>query len=337
MQKALSVFLLFCLLVPVGAIAQETYTVSRAQREVVVTGYTRADSTTVLSSEVPGRVSAVNYDVGDSIGKKPFVAIDHTFIEFSIQNTKAAIAKLDAAAEKNRSLIQYLEKEFNRVETLYKSDRAPEIKRDAAAQELAQAKLDAKTIASERGTLDVTLQELTERRRRHDVTAGPGWTVVARMVEPGENVAAGQPLGKVADFSRLTVPLCITDGELSAMEALGPLFDAKLDGKTVKASINWINPEFDERTRKRCIEVAVSKYPGEHRGGLKFSLALSVQAEGLLVDKRAVAERYENPRVTLADGKKLNVLVLSDSGPNVILADDGKLKPGTKLLPAAGK
>ena len=53
--------LLFALLVlPVSAAAQGALQVERATKQVVLSGYTRAQSTVTVSSEVSGRILRVN-------------------------------------------------------------------------------------------------------------------------------------------------------------------------------------------------------------------------------------------------------------------------------------
>jgi hypothetical protein len=52
----------------------------------------------------------------------------------------------------------------------------------------------------------------------------------------------------------------------------------------------------------------------------------------VLVPKKAVVNRYENPRVFLGNsGAEIKVLVLGQTKNHLIIADDPRLPPGTRL------
>ncbi len=322
---------LICL-IPGTGFADEALTVEPARKTVQLTGYTRSDTTLTLSSEVAGKVKAVHYDVGDTIGEKPFAQIDVTFIDFEIENTRQSIRKLQSAQKKNASRIAYLQKEYNRLNRLFQKEVGTESRLDEALEQLNQARLEADTLAAEEAALKANLAELRERRSRHDISASAGWIVVNRRVEPGEIVTVNTPVADIADFRILVVPLSVTGQELAAIRTLPEVFDARLDGEPVRARIEWVNPEFDEKTRKLSTELALVDYEGERRGGLRFTLPLRIEAEGLWVPKSAVVSRYENPRVTLKkSGATLNVMVLGESGEYLIVADHPQLSVGTEL------
>lgn len=326
--------LLICCLPTLTPAADAPLVVQPALKEITLTGYTRGDTTLMVSAEVSGKVLQVNYDVGDPIGDAPFFEIDPTFIDFQIDSVRQSIKKIEAARKRNRSRTAYLKKEFQRFDRLHKGERATEVRRDAALEEYTQSNLEGNTLAAEKAGLEVTLAELQERKRRHQIHAPEGWIVVARMAEPGEIIAPNVPLARTADFQRLAIPLAVSGEELSAIQAKPPVFDAQLEGAPVKAQVAWINPEFNEETRKLAIELKLVDYDGERRGGLRFSLPLQVAAEGLWVPKRAVLSRYDNPRVRLAaTGEAVNIMVLGESNDHLIIAPgaDGRLAVGTEL------
>ena len=152
-------------------------------------------------------------------------------------------------------------------------------------------------------------------------------------------VTVNTPVARVADFKHLVVPLSVSAQELGAIQQLDPEFDILLDGKTARAAIEWINPEFDEKTRKLSIELILRSYPGPKRGGLTCRLALQTVTEGVWVPKQAVISRYENPRVFLKKtGAEVKVLVLGQAENHFIIADDPRLPPGAVLqAPAASR
>ena len=316
------------------ALAQKDLMVQPASRNVTLTGYTRSQTTVTLSSEVAGRVLKINYDDGQVIGDLPFLSIDPTFIDLEISSTQHTLDQLHITRNKRRSRVEYLGKEFRRIENLFQRGSSPESRRDTAREDVDQARLDQKAIGVEIAIAQTRLRELRERKRRHTIYAPAGWIVVAKQVEEGELVMVNTPVARVADFGNLVVPLSVSASELAAIQQLPPEFDVLLDGRSAKAAVNWINPEFDEKTRKLSIELILRSYPGQKRGGLACRLALKTATEGVWVPMQAVISRYENPRVYLKEtGAEIKILVLGQTDSHLIIADDPRLLPGTLLRP----
>jgi len=230
------------------------------------------------------------------------------------------------------SRVAHLKKEFKRIDKLHKGDRATEVKRDAAEEDMNQAKFEARSLGVEKAVLETALKELKERKRRHNIYAPQGWIVVKKNIERGEIVSPNTSLAETADYQNLVVPLSVVSEELAALKRLPAEFDVRVEGNSAKASINWINPEFNEKTRKLSIEAGLVNYKGEKRGGLRFSLPVEIETEGLLVPRSAVISRYDNPRVTIKKtGKTINVMVLGESGDALIIAEDERLLPGMEI------
>jgi RND family efflux transporter MFP subunit len=311
--------------------------VQPASRKITLTGYTRSQTTVTLSSEVAGKVLQINYEEGQVIGDLPFLSIDSTFVDLEIRSVQHTLEQLKITRNKRRSRVDYLDKEYRRIENLFRRGSSPESRRDTALEDLDQARLDLKAVGVEIAIAQTRLSELRERSSRHTIYAPAGWVVVAKQVEKGELVMVNTPVARVADFEKLVVPLSVSAQELAAIQALTPEFDVLLEGKPAKAAINWINPEFDEKTRKLSIELILRNYTGSRRGGLIIRLALKTDAEGLWIPKQAVTSRYENPRVFLKEtGDEVKVLVLGQTDSHLIIADDPRLPPGTLLrAPAA--
>ena len=307
--------------------------VEKASKQITLSGYTRSRTKMTVASEVPGKVLQVNYDVGQVIGKQPFIEIDATFINFQIEQIETSLEKLRVVKSRSASRTAYLEKEYQRIVRLRQSDVTSESRYDAAAEELTQARLEQQSTDIEIAALQTQLKELRERRSRHRIFAPRGWVVVKRQVEPGEIIATGNPLAQVADYTQLVVPLFVSAGELAALEAKRDI-RLILEDVPAKAEVNWVNPEFDERTRKLAVELIVPAYTGPHRGGLLAELTLSIETDGLMVPKSAVSDRYENPRVILkSNGRSIPVVILGEDNGHVLIAKTTDLGPGMELQP----
>lgn len=311
--------------------SQDVLTVERARKSITLSGYTRARTQQTLASEVPGKVQAVRYDVGMTVGRAPFLEIDTTFIDFQIQQVRWTLQKLKVARARGASRADYLQKEFQRIDALHRQDVTTLSRWEAAGEELAQARLALQTTEAEVNAAETQLRELKERRRRHKVFAPSGWIIVQRRVEPGEIVAAGAPLAQAADFTQLVVPLFVSGKELDAIGRLETI-TVQVEGRPARATINWVNPEFDERTRKSAIELVLADYGGEARGGLLTELTFQVSADGLMVPKAAVGNRYDNPCVVIKEsGQSVSVALMGESGDHLLIADQPRLRPGVEL------
>ncbi len=329
------VFAFFFLLVLYGRESlsnEQVLLVERASKETTLSGYTRSISSMTISSEISGKVLKVNYEVGDVAGESPLVELDPVFIDFEIQGARHSLRVLENTRDKAENRLAHLEKEFRRIDALHKGDRATEVKRDEAELLFIQGRFEKEAAAIEIDKLKNTIDQLLERKSRYRIHAPKGWTISGKTVESGEHVLPGAPLAKASDFRELVVPLSVSGDELEQLRALPDKFPAFLERKPVFASIRWINPEFDERTRKLGIQLVLPDYGGEKRGGLEFSMALKLPSAGIQVPKEAMVSRYENPRVTIeASGEKINVLVIGEADGRLLIADDPKLQPGTRL------
>jgi hypothetical protein len=327
------ILILSVFIFPLTAFSGEDLTVKEAIKEITLIGYTRNVNALTVSSEISGKVLKVHYDVGQSIGDKVFIEIDPTFIDLEIELTLQNIENLDILIDQAASRVAYLEREFERVENLYKRELTTEARKDSALQDLEQASLMFTSRKKEKTILQTKQKELLERKVRHRIYAPKGWVVIERTVEEGEFIQSSTPLARVADYRTLVVPLSVTGEELRAMQSFSGPIEAMLEGKPVTVSVNWVNPEFDEKTRKTAIELAIEGYDGMKRGGLKLIVPIRIKSEGLHIPKNAVTTRYENPTVTLKNtGEIIQLLVIEESEHYFLVADDSRLPPGTELV-----
>ncbi|MBF0469534.1 MAG: HlyD family efflux transporter periplasmic adaptor subunit [Desulfamplus sp.] len=319
--------------------------------------------------------SADNLSNDSDSGYVSFAEIDSTFVDFDIQSTKIAIAQTRTRLKQIDSKIKYLKNEFRRKEELFTKGRSTEVVKDAASQELEQAILERETARQSELSLNITLNQLIEKKKRHMISGNSDWVVTDRKVEAGEMVQAGIPIGVIQDFRHLVVPLAVSNEELDSIKELGDIFEATLDNKPVKASIYYVNPAFNEQTRKTDIKMLIinndengngshensngeniakkidpdgmidtdekavkpeRKKGLEHRGGLEFVLPVSVRAKGLRVPVQAVENRYENPKVYVkGKAEPVMITVVDKSEGFIVIAEHPELAPGTVLTTPA--
>jgi len=332
-QQIIRICLLGMVLAMSTPVLAETWQVEKAFKEVKLQGYTRSIKTAILSAEVTGKLLHLNYDVGDVIGKKKLAQIDPTFVNFQIKTTRVSLARNGIQSKKIASRIKYLTREFQRKETLFSKGRATEVIRDAASQELDQAQLELGAITQEKRSLEVTRAQLEETKARHGVWGPEHWVVTEKKVEEGQVIQAGMPLAVVQDFRQLVVPLAVSNDELGGILEKGETFTAMLEGRPVQLGVDYINPEFDEKTRKIKIQLIIPKAGMPHRGGLRLVMPVLSRIQGGKVPAAAVVNRYANPRVFVKGEKEsTGITILDTQGAYLIVAETAGIKPGVLLM-----
>lgn len=277
-----------------------------AQRQVVLTGFTRAAARLPLASESAGRVLEVLHDIGDRVGEAGvFARIDGTFLRLELEQIQVRQGRLGKQ-------IAYDQREVARYRELARRDNAAASQLDALEQTLINNR-------SERDRLDVERRVVEERLRRAEVPAPPGWRITGRQVEPGQWVQAGEVIGEAADFRTLLVPFSLTAEQLEGLQwetTTDSGLELKLAdlGEVVPAKICRENPGFDAETRKSRVELRLRPPEGRARGGLRALLRLAVPepADTVLLPTAAVHESYDEHLVQPLEGDAFPVVVLGE-------------------------
>ncbi|MBN2645679.1 MAG: efflux RND transporter periplasmic adaptor subunit [Desulfuromonadaceae bacterium] len=334
-----SLILLIMLLWASPGRATSNLQVETAWQPIQLQGYSRCFEEATIAAEVSGRVQRVNYQIGDPITAEPLVVIDSTFADLALQQLDSQLAALDIRLQKAQRRYDWLQREFERRQALQQQGGLATATFDDSAQQRDQARLDIAELKAQHELLRVQQREQQERQQRHQPLGTAHWCVIARHVESGEWVTTGSPLMTIADFRHLLVPLALDAPELAALRralAAGSL-SATLAGQAVHCRLYFVNPAFDEQTRKTRISLEILD-PPEPRGGLPFTLSLALPATGFRIPAAALIDRYAQPRVQLAEGEQVtDVQVLEQSGDWVHIAPHPQLKAGTRLMSATSE
>jgi len=323
--KKLSLIIIICSFINIVSYAHAVLPAEKTSR---ITGFTRAIKTMTITAESSGRLTQVNYGMGDVAGEKIFAVIDPVFTKFNIQSIQASINKLDASIKRLENNIAYQKKEFDRVETLYLSEVETESRRDGARQALDQAEFSLAEMVESKAALEVSLAEANEVLRRLYVKAPAGWMITSKPLEQGELVSAGQPIATAGDFRKLVVPVFADNDQLEYLQKKDYV-ELTLDGKAVKAKLNRVNPAFDEKTRKRELEILIDQ---QGIGGMFVEIPVMVKGDGFMVHESTVSSRYANPKVKIkSSGKEVRVNILGKNGDMVLIAGTPELVVGMEL------
>ena len=325
-----------------SAILVDTWTVQAKQRwdllKEPATVY--AVSRVQVASELEGLVLTNKYQQGETIsGSGVLLSLDQTRKELMLTSALAKVQLLDKRLE-------LLQKQMNRMTKLQKSVAISEDAFDRSQNSLDTTKIEKQLAITQVAMARTDLESMV-------VKAPLGFTVLNRMVEPGERVNPGQAVAELADLRRVKIACQIGADSLRFVHELK---DAQNDPKSknkpniqfmirglykagiphyLNARIARISPAADPRTRRFLVELETNN-PGELlRDGLPAKVIfrrLSTVKE-IVIPRESVAKAHGLPVVyEIIDGKAQarRIEILSEHSQG-LLAIKG-LKEGVLLV-----
>ncbi|MEE9354426.1 MAG: efflux RND transporter periplasmic adaptor subunit [Methylococcaceae bacterium] len=279
--------------------AENTWvTVKPSYRQVTITGFSRARHSMILSTEVDGKVEQVFADVGDAVPDHGNVAcLDKTFVKNDINSVKNEVAQ-------HQNDVRYYSKQVERYQALVGKQSAAISQLDEFQRQLGNSRRMAQIKRLER-------QRFEEKQIRHCIKSPVGWRVVERYVEPGQWLDVGVEVAKVADYSKLLVPLALSVREMTALQKNQDELKVKLSeyAQQVTATIERISPAFDDETRKIQVDLLLQENLPIYRGGLRVEVKLDLPdpAGTFLISEKALDKRYEEVWAERKGGESLRV------------------------------
>jgi RND family efflux transporter MFP subunit len=281
-----------------------------AMRDVALNGFTRPLAEWPLVAETDGRVREIFLDIGDRVDAGGrFAQLDTTFLQLDLE-------EVGVQQDRLRSQVAFDEREVSRIRELVRQNSASASQLDALEQSLRD-----NTHALR--ALDVKQRVLEEHLARATIAAPVDSRIIARFIEIGQWVRAGETVGRAADFSTLLVPFALTPEQFAALEQAGddlrlePLDpidrrDTAAEKTSLAARIHRVNPGFDPETRKIAVELALTDTMTSPRGGLRMRLRLRLpEATGAVsLPLAAFGSSYEDLWVIREDGERIPVLRL---------------------------
>lgn len=178
-----------------------------AERQVTLTGFTRAQAVLALVAATSGRVLEVTANVGDSIGEAGvFAHLDPTFIGWELEANQVEQARL-------RARVTFDQGGTERYRTLTDQGSASPSPLETVEHTLTDNRFELRNLA-------VSERMLQERRQRTRVDVPAGWHIVERRVEPGQWANVGEVLGKAADLRVLLVRFGLTPDQYAALQRM---------------------------------------------------------------------------------------------------------------------
>jgi HlyD family secretion protein len=275
-----------------------------ACRKDSVDAYGNFEATEVtVAAEVGGRLLAFELEEGDRLAKDTVVGLVDT-IPLKLERQQAVARRAAAAAstreadaniaalEVQRSIA---DRELARTERLLKQSAATAQQGDQAEhdarvvrEQLAGARAARGSAHQDVAALDAEIASIDDKLSRSRITSPLSGTVLARYVERGEFVQAGQPLFKLASLDSLTFRAYVSNDQLTRLK-LGQQVQVGVDRAdsiaTMPGRVTWIASaaEFtptpiqtrDERADQvYAVKIAVANGDGRLRIGMPGELTI---------------------------------------------------------------
>lgn len=268
---------------------------AEAEAERELPGRLEAAANRRLSFRVAGQVESYRAAVGEAVAAGQLLAsLEATDLRLQRDRARSALAGAEAAAAN-------AEAEWQRARRLFEAGSAPARDLDAARaqREAARAQRD-----SARDAL-----ALAERQLSFTRLEAPGdCRVATRLVEAGENVAAGRPVLVLACGEDLEVRAALPEELLGELSAGAPVrVHLPLAGLSVAGKVTEIGLPVDPRQATWPLRVALSGLSAEERAPLRpgmaaeLTLPLDGPGSGIWVPMVAVQRDARGPYVYVAD------------------------------------
>jgi RND family efflux transporter MFP subunit len=300
--------------VAVQTVAAETRFIDKT---ISVTGALHPDESVSVSSEVPGRLTAIHVDFGQSVRKGQVVAeLDHQELNLAVERSKAALAQAlarlgltpeqqDARPDSTPAIRQataQMEDARSKYENASRLVKTGDISQERfteieKAYQARQAALEA--ARDETRTLLASVQALRAevklaQKRLNDATicAPFDGSVSEKLVSTGQYLKENTPILTLVKSNPLRLRVEVPETAAGAIR-VGSTLTFTTDaapGTQFNAVVRQLNPALDAKSRTLMAEARMISSDSRLRPGMfvQVELVLSKGNEALFVPKQAI-------------------------------------------------
>jgi len=244
-----------------------TVTVEPKTIDAVVTaaGALSSRSSSILSSKIMGRVTALYVHEGDHVAEGKLL--------MKIDSGEITAQMVQAQAAYNNAKLQ-----FDRIKTLYDAKASTQMEMDQATLgfEIAQAGLQAaKAMESYTHILAPITGQIVEKR-----------------INPGEMALPGQPMLRIEDNKHLRLEVTVKEQEVLHIQP-GKTVSVRIDampGKDIRGSVSQVVPASDVRTHSFIVKIDIPAEKGLITGMYGKAFFSIGRREAILVPKSSLVE-----------------------------------------------
>lgn len=286
-------------------------------RTLSVTGSLSPDETVGVSSEVPGRLTAVLVDFGQDVRKGQVIAeLDRQESNLQLERSKAALAQalarlgLDPGQEDVRpettpsirqaqAQMEDARSKYDNASRLVKSgdisqERFTEMQKAFQMRQAAYeaARDEARTLLASVQALRAEVKLAEKRVADATVKAPFDGSVSERMVSPGQYLKENTPIVTLVKTNPLRLRLEMPEAAAGAVH-IGTTLSFTTDaapGAEFTAVVNELNPSLDPKSRTLTAEARLRQNDKRLRPGMfvQVQVVLSKGSQAVMVPKRAL-------------------------------------------------
>jgi RND family efflux transporter MFP subunit len=286
-------------------------------KTISVTGALHADETVSVSSEVPGRLTAIYVDFGQNVRKGQVLAeLDKQELSLALERSKASLAQALARLGLNsdqeavrpdstpaiRQAIAQMEdarSKFENASRLVKTgdisqERFTEIQKAYQVRQAAleAARDDARTLIASVQALRTEVKLAQKRLNDASVRAPFDGSVSERLVSPGQYMKENTPILTIVKTNPMRLRAEIPETAAGAVR-VGSTLTFTTDaapGVQFSSVVRELNPSLNAKSRTLTAEARVTKNDARLRPGMfvQVELVLSKGNEAVFVPKEAV-------------------------------------------------
>lgn len=279
------------------------------QRTVVVSGPVAAYEEMQLGVEISGaRVTALNVDVGQQVREgEVLLELDHRSLDSELRQARAALSEAEAGVELARANLA-------RGELLVKD-------RYISASQLDELRAARTQAEARRNTARAARDAAQLRRDFAELRAPADGIISARLVQPGQVVAAGTELLRLIRDGRLEWRAELSADDLALVEPGATVQLPSREG-TVSGRIRAVSPGVDSRTRTGTIHADLPE-PGPLQPGTYVEgRIVTGRGDALTVPTASVVQRDGHAYVFTVDAGRIVHRVRVSTGSRV----DGRVE-----------
>lgn len=274
--------------------------VEPVQAEVSAIGTLEADQSIVVTPEISGIVTSIDFEDGQRLEQGDLiVTLNDEDLKARLQQAEAQLTLSQANFERARKLVS------RGSGTKRSRDEALNALKSAEAQRaLAQAALD-------KGTIRAAFSGI----------------VGLRQVSLGQYVTPGQPIATLADVDNLRIDFRVSEIYLTEVEkgqTVDITFDA-LPGETFRGTVSAIDPVIDVEGRAIKVRALLANNEGRLRPGLFGRVKIVTQTrDSIVVPEQAIISTAGSD----ATGSKAVFVVSEDGKAHMRPVELGVRQPG---------
>lgn len=304
-----------------------------------VTGNLAPIRAAAIYAKIPGKIiEQIFVEKGDRVEKGQLIAsLEKDQVEAKLNRGRAAV-------EVAQAQVDVLEKDFHRIENLYKKKAAPKQKLDHITAELNVAKAQLKEAQA-------ALKEIKVFYNDHNIYATQSGIVADRFVDPGNLTDKKVEIMRICDERVLKVQLAVPEKDLPHIkEGMDVTFTVDAcPGKTFSGKVALIYPTIDPMTRTIRLEVHIENKDLALRSGMFAYVRLYFgKKQALLIRREALNKmpgtgnyyvyvvkdgraRMKNIETGIKQGNVVEVLSGLAEGDPVVIQGQNRLKDNTPV------